>query len=249
MPRFCTNCGNQLTEAVKFCNKCGTPIGGIHSHPPAPPTQVTPMAAPPTQVVRPDAPATQVYRPETPAGEENWQGAGHAAPATQIYPPSSPPTQPQHAAPTTPQYEGNYQAPPPQTPPAYAQPPYQQPSYQAPAAGSGLQPNVAGLLCYITFIPALVFLLLEPYNRNRFVRFHAFQCLFLTLVLFLFNIALAIALAIAGVILPWQLISLVWAVVRLGSLALVILLMVKAYNNETYKLPVIGDMAEQQAQR
>src|SRR5581483_11426838 len=70
MPRFCTNCGNQLTEAVKFCNKCGTPIGGIHSHPPAPPTQVTPMAAPPTQVVRPDAPATQVYRPETPAGGE-----------------------------------------------------------------------------------------------------------------------------------------------------------------------------------
>jgi hypothetical protein len=37
---------------------------------------------------------------------------------------------------------------------------------------------VAGMLAYFTIIPAIIFLLIEPYNRNRFVRFHSFQCLF-----------------------------------------------------------------------
>lgn len=42
----------------------------------------------------------------------------------------------------------------------------------------GLEDNVAGALAYVTIIPAIVFLVLEPFNRKRFVRFHAFQCLF-----------------------------------------------------------------------
>ncbi len=41
----------------------------------------------------------------------------------------------------------------------------------APAAG-GLTDNVAGMLAYITIIPAILFLVMEPYNRNRFIRFH-----------------------------------------------------------------------------
>src|SRR5258707_11585184 len=48
-------------------------------------------------------------------------------------------------------------------------------------ASSGLNDNVAGLLAYL-FIPAIIFLVLEPFNRNPFVRFHAFQGLFLGLV-------------------------------------------------------------------
>ena len=43
---------------------------------------------------------------------------------------------------------------------------------------AGLTDNVAGALAYVTIIPAIVFLVLEPFNRKRFVRFHAFQCLF-----------------------------------------------------------------------
>src|SRR5512135_3296483 len=54
------------------------------------------------------------------------------------------------------------------------------PSASAPPAagtGAGLQDNVAGLLCYF-LIPAIIFLVMEPYNRNRFIRFHAFQGIF-----------------------------------------------------------------------
>src|SRR3954452_9966484 len=46
-------------------------------------------------------------------------------------------------------------------------------------SSAGLSDNAAGAIAYVTIIPAIIFLLVEPYNRKRFVRFHAFQCLFL----------------------------------------------------------------------
>ena len=56
-------------------------------------------------------------------------------------------------------------------------------SSRAPAAPrgqrSGMADNVAGMMAYITIIPAIIFLVTEPYNKNRFVRFHSFQNLFL----------------------------------------------------------------------
>src|SRR5271157_1553783 len=48
----------------------------------------------------------------------------------------------------------------------------------AQAAAGGLTDNVAGMLAYFTIIPAIVFLVLKPYNRSRFIRFHSFQCIF-----------------------------------------------------------------------
>ncbi len=114
----------------------------------------------------------------------------------------------------------------------------------APAAGAttsgggGLTDNVAGMLAYVTIIPAILFLILEPYNKNRFVRFHAFQCIFLAVGLFVIQMVLAF-IPIIG----W-LISLL---VSLGTLALWIVLLIKAYGGQMFKLPVIGDMAEKQA--
>src|ERR1043165_2409473 len=56
------------------------------------------------------------------------------------------------------------------------------PAAAAPAAAApaqGMTDNVAGMLAYITIIPAIIFLVVAPYNRNRFIRFHAWQCIFL----------------------------------------------------------------------
>ena len=61
-----------------------------------------------------------------------------------------------------------------------------------PVASAPLADNVAGMLAYITIIPAIVFLVVEPYNRNRFVRFHSFQCLFLCVGLIVLQIGLSI---------------------------------------------------------
>lgn len=121
-----------------------------------------------------------------------------------------------------------------------------QPAYQAAAGGTvavssstaALTDNIAGMLAYVTIIPAIVFLLLEPYNRNRFIRFHAFQCVFLCIVLVVIHVVL-LAVPIIG-----------WAIsifVNLGALVLWIVLLLKAYQGQMFKLPIIGDLAEKQA--
>jgi uncharacterized membrane protein len=103
---------------------------------------------------------------------------------------------------------------------------------------------MAGALAYFTFIPAIVFLVVEPYNKNRFIRFHSFQCLFLWAVL----IAVSVALGILSLIPFLGLVTiplhfLLW----LAAFILWLILTLKAYQGQKFKLPVIGDMAEQQA--
>ena len=111
-------------------------------------------------------------------------------------------------------------------------------------AGSGLTDNVAGMLAYFTFIPAIVFLVLEPYNKSRFIRFHAFQCIFVSVALF----ALGVALGIISMIPFLGLITIpLHFVIWLGAFALWIILVLKAYQGQMFKLPVVGDMAEKQA--
>lgn len=118
----------------------------------------------------------------------------------------------------------------------------------APQAG-GLQDNVAGLLVYLVGILAIVFLLIEPYNRNKFVRFHCFQCLFFWGGV----IAAWIGLTIVGMVLG--MVPVIGAIITfligiglwLGSLVAWVLLMVKAYQGQMWKLPVIGQLAEKQA--
>ena len=99
---------------------------------------------------------------------------------------------------------------------------------------SGLQENVAGLLCYALFwVSGLIFYLIE--TDNKFVRFHAMQ----SMIVFGF-------LIIAGIVFSW----IPWFELIIGPLiglfvfALWIVLMVKAYQGIMYKLPVVGDLAE-----
>src|SRR5208283_2042248 len=121
--------------------------------------------------------------------------------------------------------------------------PPQPASYGTTAApATPMAENIAGMLAYFTIIPAIIFLLVEPYNRNRFVRFHAFQCLFTAAAL----IVLHIVLSIFGYIVPVLMFGL-WGLVGLAELALWILLIVKAYQHEMFKLPIVGDLAEKQA--
>ena len=120
----------------------------------------------------------------------------------------------------------------------------------SPASGPtniGVAPNVGGLLCYIPccigFLFSIMVAIVE--KQSRFLRFHAFQSLF-------FHggvIVVAIGLQIVGLMIG--MISAVLALifhmllmlVGLGLVAVQILLMVKAYNNEEWELPTIGAMA------
>src|SRR5947209_7609771 len=94
------------------------------------------------------------------------------------------------------------------------------------AQSSGLNDNVAGLLSYL-FIPAIIFLLVEPFNTNKFVRFHAFQGLFLGLVSFVGHIVLAII-----PVLGWMLIP-IWS---LAIFVIAVIAAVKAFQNQKWMI-------------
>ena len=112
-----------------------------------------------------------------------------------------------------------------------------------------LPENIAGALAYLTFIPATAFLLLEPYSRNRFVRFHSLQCLLVTLICLLIGVALkAVSLVLFFIpVLGPLLVSLVSIVALLAAFVLWAVLLVKALQGEMFILPVLGDFAQQQA--
>ena len=63
---------------------------------------------------------------------------------------------------------------------------------QAPTKTGGLSDTLAGALAYFTIIPAIVFLLIEPYNRRRFVRYHAFHSIFFSVACMVASFALRI---------------------------------------------------------
>jgi uncharacterized membrane protein len=111
----------------------------------------------------------------------------------------------------------------------------------------GLQSNIAGLLCYLAgFITGIFFLVADPYKQDRFVRFHAFQAIFLSVAWFAVYFALGVFLTI----LPgmfWRLGWLLHSGMSFAFFCLWVFLMFKAYNNEEFKLPVIGDLAAKQA--
>ena len=138
-----------------------------------------------------------------------------------------------------------------------------------PAAGEGRQPesqtviaasggnstdelpipeNIAGVVAYLTILPAIFFLFVEPFKRNLFVRFHAFQHLYLWVAGFVLAVVAGI-LSMLLQLIPFMRV-LVFPLAGLITLAwffLWLLLVVKAYHHEMFKLPVIGDLAEQQA--
>jgi uncharacterized membrane protein len=102
--------------------------------------------------------------------------------------------------------------------------------------GSGLQENVAGLLCYVLgWITGIVFLLIE--KENKFVRFHAVQ----SIVVFGAYTVLVIVLNFVPLI-GW----IISTIVGILAFILWIVLMVKAYQGQLYKLPVAGNIAENQ---
>jgi uncharacterized membrane protein len=111
---------------------------------------------------------------------------------------------------------------------------------------SQFKDNLLAALAYITFIPATIFVLIEPFKRNRFIRFHSFQSIFLTLATIVIAIALRILFSVLtlipglGLLLAW----LVIPVALLGWGILWLVLVVKALQGETFKLPVIGSLAE-----
>lgn len=180
----------------------------------------------------------------------------------------TPPQQPQPTDPYSGQQygqQGGYQQQPPYGQPqsGYQQPPYgqQQGGYQPPysayqqpygqqqqsfstgTTSMGMSPNVAAGLSYVfVWISGLVIFLVE--KQNRFVRFHAMQSI-------LFFGGLTVLRILLGFLVGFPLLgllagALIWLVGVVGFVGWIVL-MVKGFQGQYFKLPYIGDYAEKYA--
>lgn len=111
---------------------------------------------------------------------------------------------------------------------------------------TGLSDNAAGAIAYITFVPAIVFLVLPPYNASPYVRFHAWQSIFLNLASIVLLIALSF-FTVFGLIFGAFFFLLLTRLIWLAWFVVWVICVVKAVNGQRYKLPLIGDLAEKQA--
>ena len=120
------------------------------------------------------------------------------------------------------------------------------------AAGTGLAPNVAGMLAYTPFIGwiiSIVWLVLDPYRNDAFVKFNAMQELLLTVAL----VAISITFSILGMIITaitsgfaFLVMGPLWLVFWLAVIGYHFYLMYRAYNSQRPMIPFIGELAAKQ---
>lgn len=117
-------------------------------------------------------------------------------------------------------------------------------------AGTGLTMNMAAALSYVLgAITGVLFLVLEPYKNNRFVRFHAIQSIIVSVVCvalaIVWSIIVGILVSIAGFWVLTVALPLDW-LFGLGIFVLWLFLMFQAYSEREYRIPWIGDIAAKQ---
>ena len=201
MTKFCPQCGTSVSDAQRFCNKCGVSLQ------PTTPYQGTEAST-----------AHQTYAPPPSAS------APYAPPGTGYQPP---PVQPYQTGQLPSQIPGP-------TPFGQNQ------------INLGLNSNQLSTLCYLLpFVGGLLALLIEPYNRERLIRFHAWQSI-------LYMLAWLILKPIVAFILSWVLpdglVGMMSFVTGIGFFCAWIYLMIQTWQGRMLKLPLIGDVAEQQVQ-
>ena len=107
---------------------------------------------------------------------------------------------------------------------------------QVPSTSSGLESNIAAALAYLPIL-AIVWLLVEPYSKDRFIKFHSIQSIALAVVCIGLSIVLLIIPIVGWILLPFF---------ELGIFVAAVICAVKAFQKEKFKLPVLGDFAEKQ---
>ena len=119
----------------------------------------------------------------------------------------------------------------------------------AQAGASGLTSNVAAALSYVLgLITGIVFLVLEPYKHDRFVRFHAMQSVLFCVAAIVFSIAWTIVVNIMVSISGWTALVLtpIGLVISLGFFVFWLFLMYQAYSRHEFRIPFIGAIAAKQ---
>lgn len=224
---FCGNCGASLSQGTGFCGICGA--------------NVTSPAQPTVAAVPAPSPMNTVNAGWTPAA------AAQPAAASSSVPSWTPVSNQQNSAPATPQ-ASSWSAPAAAGAPAQGWNPA--PPQAASVSGTALTPNIAGALAYsLGIITGILFLVLEPYRRDRFVRFHAMQSILYFVAAVAFNILWSIMVGFLISISGWiALVALpVRLLISLCLFGLWLFLMFQAYSQREFRIPILGAIAAKQA--
>ena len=119
----------------------------------------------------------------------------------------------------------------------------------AQSTATGLTSNVAAALAYILgFITGILFLVLEPYKRDRFVRFHAMQSILYSAAGLVFRIGWSILVSALMEVTAWAGVVLVpvGLLISFGLFGFWLYLMYQAYSNREFRIPIIGAIAAKQ---
>ena len=115
----------------------------------------------------------------------------------------------------------------------------------APEESRTLRDRIAGAFAYFTFVPAIFFLVRGRHRKNRFIRFHAVQCLLFWGV----GIVIVLALKVATYLIYFLpaagpfFVLLMWFVSWLAAFFVWLVLTLKALRGEMFKLPFLGETA------
>jgi uncharacterized membrane protein len=111
---------------------------------------------------------------------------------------------------------------------------------------TGMKENVAGLLCYVLgWVTGLIFFFID---KRSFVQFHAKQSIVLFGGLSVLRIILGLFLGVSfmgGGLGGFSLAVALFDLLYLASVVLWIICMVKAYQGERFRVPIVADFAEQ----
>jgi len=116
------------------------------------------------------------------------------------------------------------------------------PVVMAPAGSTGLQENVAGLLCYLLgWLTGIIFLLID---KRPFVRFHAAQSIVIFGALTIIRVILSFAFLGTGGVIGFSIWGLLSTCVWLVGVVLWIVLMVMAYQGKMFEVPIVAPIAK-----
>ncbi len=114
----------------------------------------------------------------------------------------------------------------------------------ATGANAGLSDDAASGLAYLTFVPAIIFLVVAPFNTNPKIKFHAWQSIFLAGAWFaawIILMILAFVPFVGWILLPIHLL------VFLTLVIVWLIAIIKAFQGGKFVIPIIGALAQKQA--
>lgn len=247
----CITCGQSMPDDADFCPHCGraVPRQVAEERPASTPTQD------PSSATHDSAPIAEA----TAAPER--QAAADKAPAapTPETTPASPPLPPPHTVTPLPAPKPAAPSPTPKPSPAVVtrlspprtitpsrsippRAPVSPPRASGSILGAPVNTNdrLLGAVAYLTFLPAVAFLLLRQYQRRQFIRFHARQSIFFW-ILVVAAIGIGLLASTFGFLLVWMVTGIL---VALALFLTWLVLAIKALQGEWFKLPGFGNLAE-----